>query len=89
MSPRQRFLNHLLLDDIQATPCACPVCKPVNINDAFDAACKREFRFRELVAQHRLLADRQRIVEVFPTTHRRVSVGSVRQRIVEIGGGGE
>jgi PAS domain S-box-containing protein len=34
-------------------------------------------------------ADRQRIVELFPTAHRRVSVGSGRHRIVKVGGGGE
>src|SRR5262245_373985 len=32
-------------------------------------------------------ADRQRIVEVFPPTHRRASVVTSRQRIVEVGGG--
>src|SRR5512135_3026247 len=32
-------------------------------------------------------ANRQRIVELFPTAHRRVSVTPNRQRIVEIGGG--
>ena len=32
-------------------------------------------------------ADRQRIVDLFPTTHRRVSVVPSRRRIVEIGGG--
>src|SRR5262249_33612742 len=33
------------------------------------------------------LADRQRIVELFPPTHRRASVVTSRQRIVEVGGG--
>jgi hypothetical protein len=37
--------------------------------------------------EHRLAADRQRIVELFPTKHRRVSVTPIRQRIVEFDGG--
>src|SRR5262249_26523856 len=36
-----------------------------------------------------LLADRQRIVELFPTAHRRALVMRNGQRIVEIGGGSD
>ena len=34
-----------------------------------------------------VVADRQRIVEVFPSTHRGAFVARKRQRIVEVGGG--
>lgn len=40
-----------------------------------------------LAHQMCLRAMRQRIVEFFPPTHRRVSNLAIRQRIVEIGGG--
>ena len=65
----------------------------VNCNRMVLPPSKRHFikntEVRQAKEFRKLVADRQRIVEVFPTTHREGVVARERQRIVKTGGGAD
>jgi hypothetical protein len=60
MSPSQRFVRYLILDEIEQIPHTCPICNPPSPEAMLGTQffnCVRMRRFVQLLRQHRELID--------------------------------